>query len=101
MEECIFIHFHCFMRMTNEDNLNIFVLALEEDIEQDVKSFCKVFHVLSHRARHIHQTEHYGLSDWLWMFDRVVKTKIGFVQIWNSRCTSLQLGNFHLDPQPL
>ncbi len=47
--------------MADEDDIGLFVAALEKQVQQDEETFGQVLFALAHRAGDIHQAKHHRL----------------------------------------
>src|SRR5665213_3659809 len=67
VEERVLVHLLRQMSMADEHDLDVLVTTLQEEVQQHVKPFGKVLHVLGHRTGDVHQAEHHRLGDRLGM----------------------------------
>ena len=63
VEEGLLVHFLRFVRVADEDDVDVLVAALEEQVEQRIEALGQILHVLVHRAGDVHQAEHHRLGD--------------------------------------
>lgn len=71
MEEGVLVDFLGARVVTNEHDLDAFVVALQEQVQQDEEALREILALFVHRARHVHQAEHHGLARRLRLLDAI------------------------------
>ena len=66
--------------MANKHYIDLVVVPLQEQVQQDEKTFGDVFRGLGHGARNVHQAEHDGLGAGVGLLDQQVVLEVKGVE---------------------
>ena len=80
-EKRFFVHLLGLVRVPNENQLDALVAAGKKHMEQHEKTLRQILHMLGHRTRDIHKTEHDGLRDGFWKTLKATIPQIDRIEI--------------------
>ena len=98
MEEVVLVDFVGLGVVADEDHLGVFVVAGQEEVEQDEEALGDVLACFVHRARDIHDAEHDRLADRLWNAHAVAISQVDRINVRNRAQASGEMLDLCFEP---